>query len=106
MIASASPALSSQSMADLLCTIIILCRGKQASGRPYWAYMCIKPSMARAFKEAREKGSFELGQFGSVIEWGEGNDVPADVQERMARDYGVSHDYEDQLARAIESLPH
>lgn len=98
------PPLSSQSMADLLCTIVLLCRGKDMYGRSFWAYMCVKPSMADSFKKARESGAFNLGDHGTIIEAGEGDIVPDEVRERMARDYGVRDDYEDELLRAIDSL--
>ena len=95
------PPLSAQAMADLLCTLLVCCRGKRANGRPYCAYLCIKPSMAASFKEAREKGSFSLEDYGTILEWGEGEDVPADVQARMAQEYGATEDQERQIARAI-----
>ena len=98
------PPLSAQSMADFLCTIVLMCRGKDKYDRNFWAYMCIKPSMAEAFKKARDGGYFNLGDFGTILEAGEGTDAPADVKARMERDYGVRHDYEEQLLRAIEAV--
>jgi hypothetical protein len=96
------PPLSPQSMADLLCTIIVLCHATHRDRKPFWAYLCIKPSMAKAFKEARDKGNFNLEDFGTIIEWGDGNEVPSAVKQRMERDYGVNHNYESQLLAAIE----
>lgn len=98
------PPLSSQSMADLLCTIVLLVRGMGAGNQPFWAYMCIKPSMARAFKEARDKGVFNLEDYGTVLESGDGADVPADVRSRMEKNYGVNHRYEDELMAAVDTL--
>ena len=91
-------------MADLLCTIMLLCHAKHADGRPFWAYMCIKPSMAKAFKDARDRGKFHLEDYGSIIESGEGCDVPSAIRQRMEREYGVRHDYESQLLKAIDTL--
>ena len=98
------PPLSTQSMADLLCTLVLLCRGKDMYSRPFWAYMCIKPSMAESFRKARDEGNFNLGDYGTIIEAGEGNIVPQDVKDRMSRDYGVQEDYEDQLMRIVETI--
>jgi hypothetical protein len=95
------PPISTQAMADLLSTIVLLCRGKDAYDRDFWAYMCIKPSMAESFKEAQKRGNMCIGDFGTIIEAGEGTDAPAEVQQRMQRDYGVRHDYEEQLMSAI-----
>lgn len=91
-------------MADLLCTLMVLCRGVNDKGKPFWAYMCIKPSMAKAFKEARERGNVDLEDYGTVLETGEGTDVPPDVRGRMERDYGANHDFERMLMEAIYAL--
>jgi hypothetical protein len=95
---------SQNAMADLLCTIMVLCRGCDNRGKPCWAYMCIKPSMAKSFKEAREKGAFNLEEYGSVIEHGEGSEPPEDVKKIMERDYGMNHNYEDDLLRVVEEI--
>lgn len=58
--------------------------------------------MAQAFMEARAKGGFNLEEYGTVIEWGEGEDAPLDVKTRMQRDYGANHNYEADLLAAIE----
>lgn len=103
MVQITPPPLSSNSMADLLCTIMILCRG-MSNGKPAWAYMCIKPSMAKAFKDARDKGPFELEDYGSVIETGEGVEPPDETKLRMEREYGMNHHYEDDLLRAVDAI--
>lgn len=95
------PPLSTQSMADLLCTIMLLCRGMGTDGKPFWAYMCIKPSMAQAFKDAREKGRFNLEDYGTILEVGSGDEVPPEVRNRMERDYGVNHGFEDALLAGL-----
>jgi hypothetical protein len=107
MIQLSPPPLSHTAMADLLCTIMILVRGEY-NGKPAWAYMCIKPSMARAFSEARAKGAFDIEEFGSVIESGDGHEPPADVKQRMEREYAMNHRFEDDLlaAAAARKLPH
>ena len=96
------PPLSSQSVADLLCTIVLLCRGKDHYKRDFWAYMCIKPSMAESFKQACDTGRMSLSEYGTIIEAGEGTEVPSDIEERMRTEYGVRHDYEEQLLKAID----
>ncbi len=96
------PPLSPQSMADLLCTIVVLCYGRDRYKRDFWAYLCIKPSMAESFKKARESGSMNLVDFGTILEAGEGTEVPEDIRKTMEHTYGVRHDYEEQLLKAIE----
>lgn len=98
------PPISQNAMADLLCTIMILCRGRGADGNSCWAYMCIKPSMARSFKEARDKGAFDIEDYGTVIEEGLGAEPSTEVKRRMEREYGMNHNYEDDLLRAVDSI--
>lgn len=89
--AAEMPPLSQQSVADLLCTIIVLCKGQDADGKPIWAYVCMKPSMVSAFKYARERGGFDVADYGTVLESGEGAEPPSSIRIRMERDYGVNH---------------
>jgi len=95
------PPISPQAMADLLSTIILLCRGTDQNAHDFWAYICIKPSMVESFKQARDSGSMLLGEYGTIIESGLGCDVPLDVQERMKQEYGVEPDYQEKLLKAI-----
>ncbi len=81
----------------------MLCRGKTETGKAFWAYMCIKPSMAKAFRDACQE-TFNLEDYGTIIEYGEGEIVPEQVQNRMERYYGVDHHYEATLSAAIEKL--
>ncbi len=73
-------------------------------GKPCWAYMCVKPSMAKSFKEARDKGAFDIEQYGSVIEYGYGSEPPEEVKKRMEVEYGMNHHYEDDLLQAVEEI--
>ncbi|MEZ5690726.1 MAG: hypothetical protein R3D71_03545 [Rickettsiales bacterium] len=98
------PPISQNAMADLLCTIMILCRGNSSDGKPCWAYMCIKPSMAKSFKEARDKGNLNLEEFGTIIEHGDGQEPSEEVKHRMETEYGMNHNYENDLLRAIENI--
>ena len=97
--------LNQQSVSDLLCTIMMLCHAEHPDGSPFWAYLCIRPSMAKAFADARDSGApMDLADYGTIIECGEGATVPADIQNRMARDFGARDDYEEQLVSAVEAL--
>jgi hypothetical protein len=104
MIEITPPPLSTQSMADLMCTVVVLCRGENEYGHKFWAYLGIKPSMAKAFHDACEQGRFNLEEYGTVIEYGEGNYVPAPVRKRMERYYGVDHEFEHHLRETLEAL--
>lgn len=99
-----SPTRDPQPIADLLSTIMVLCQGKNDDGKPVWAYVCVRPSMAKAFHDARQSGGFNLADYSTIIESGEGETVPAHVQNMMERDYGARHDYEQLLLNAIEQI--
>lgn len=91
-----------ESMADLVCTIMLLCQGKRKNGHSYWAYVCIKPSRAKAFADARANGTLNLEDYGSIIEWGEGEDPPKEVRDRMRQQFGMRDDFEEELLKAID----
>ena len=96
-----SSPLSPEALADLMCTLMILCRGTDAQGKSIWAYLCIKPSMAASFKEARERGNIDISEYGTIIEAGDGAEPPADIRIKMERDYGVNHGFENELLAAV-----
>lgn len=89
---------------DLLSVIIMLCQGENEHGQPFWAYLCISPTMAKAFDDARKSGQFNLAEYGTIIESGEGETVPDTIKTRMQNDYGVRDDYEQQLSHAIDRI--
>ncbi len=100
---SSSTSLSAEAMNDLLCTIMMLCRGTDQDGDPFWAYVCVKPSRAKDFKEAQDRGNFQLEEYCTIMEAGGGYDVPPEVMERMERDYGVNHNFENDLIKTIDA---
>lgn len=104
MIRITPPPLSSQSMADLFCTITILCRGQDDNGMPFWAYMCVKPSMVASFRAALDGGEVHLEDFGTIIESGYGAYVPSEIAYRMEHDYGINHNYEDELLHVVQQV--
>lgn len=93
-----------QSTPQPIHSIMILSRGKLVGGKPFWAYVCLKSNMAKAYAEARQRGNFDLEDYGTIIEWGEGENPPEEVQGRMKNNYGMCADYEQQLLRAIQQF--
>lgn len=89
-------------MADVIYTIMVLCRGTRENDNPFWAYMAIRPSDALEFKRARDSGTLNLEDFGTIIDWGEGEDPPEEVKTHMRTTYGMRDDYEDLLLQAID----
>lgn len=91
-------------MADLICTIMVLIKGRLDDVQPFWAYMCIKPSDAHRFHEARSRGALNLEEYGTVVEWGHGDHPPQDVIAQMQRQYGMREDFEQKLLDAMENI--
>jgi len=96
--------ISNQALADLLCTIMVLCKGFDDRKQPIWAYLCIKPSMAQSFKQARERGGFDVSEYGTVLESGNGLEPPAEIKTKMERDYGMNHNFEAELLERVAAL--
>ena len=80
---------------DALADIILLCRGKRENGNPFWAYLSLKPSKAKGFKEAQQRGNFYLEDYGTIIMWGEGSDVPENIKKDMAEKYKTGNNNSD-----------
>ena len=104
MTTSFAPSESQDSFADLLSTIIIAVKGSLAEGGRYWAYLAIKPSMVASFKEAQASGRFNLEEYGTILEWGKGDEPPEDVVERMQTNYAVDSEYEKKLLERLGEL--
>lgn len=80
---------------------VVLCQGVRADGDPYWAYLQLSPLKVKLFKKAQESGSFQLEEYGEIIEWGVGEQVPSDIMQRMERDHHVNHDFEKELRQSL-----
>ncbi len=95
---------SRDSFADMVCSFVILARGRNAENRPCWSYIALKPSMALSFKDACSRGNVSLEEYGTVIEEGIGENPPETIKTLMERDFGVRHELEDKLSVAIEQF--
>lgn len=80
--------------------MVILCEGYLSDGEPFWAYLQVAPTRARAFKEAQTRGVFNIEEYGEILEWGKGDRVPDDIRRRMEREHGVNHRMEADLLKA------
>lgn len=87
-------------LADLLCTVLVLCRG-EIDGQPGWAYVAIKPTAASAFREACEQGGVDLDEYGTILEAGTGEEPSQEIKDKMRERFGMRDDYEQILTEAI-----
>ena len=91
-------------LADLCATLMVLTQGTTQEGEAFWAYLCIKPSMAKSFAEARMRGGFMLEEYGTIIESGLGAAPPDNIRQKMQTQFGMRDDYEAILERVIEEM--
>lgn len=85
--------------------ITVLCQGARAGGEPFWAYVEMKPTRVKAFLDAQQNGqSFDLEDFGTIVKWGIGADVPDDIKEHMEREHGVNHNFQEDMLRKLKEI--
>ena len=77
--------------------VLVLVTGTLESGESQWAYASIPLTKYDAFKAAEAKGHYDLGEFGRIMEHGEGSEPPADIIQKMKDEHGADHKFEDEL---------
>ncbi len=95
---------SKDSFADLVCTFVILARGRTEEQLPCWSYVAIKPSQALSFKDACMRGAIQIEEYGTILEEGLGENPSDEIRQKMARNFGVRQDLEDNLRVNIEQF--
>ena len=80
--------------------IITLVEGSR-NGKPYFAYVAMKPSSFIAYKQDEKKGSVKLAEYGKIIEHGEGEPSSA-VKKKIEEEYAGSHEFEEQLQEMLK----
>jgi len=83
--------------------ILVLVQGTLADGSKHYAYASIPPSRYEAFKTAERAGNYDLAEFGKVLEHGPGT-PSAEVEQRMAAEYGANHRFEEELQNWMKQL--
>jgi tetratricopeptide (TPR) repeat protein len=86
---------------DLASTLYVLVQNGRAGEKPTWSYVAVKPSKAVAFADARKRKGFNPGELAVVLASGQGKEPPAEVREKMKRDYKMPSDHEDELRKVV-----
>ncbi|HEU5380287.1 MAG TPA: hypothetical protein VFV38_33095 [Ktedonobacteraceae bacterium] len=90
--------------ADSDSVVIVLDRGIAVDGRACWVYIAVRPSKYDAFMHAvkmRVHKNYE--DYGTVLRYGYGGEVPASVKEEMKHCYGCDDNYMDNLLKDVKS---
>lgn len=84
--------------------IIVLISGS-IDDKPSWAYVSVYPSKYEEFLEKQDGDEeYDLTEYGEVLKWGEGDTPsPAEIRE-MVEEYGITPDFEDQVAALQQEL--
>ena len=96
------PTQEALSEADRSAAIIAYTDGVTASGRPYYAYLAVKPSKYREFCERTEaRESIRLSDYGKIVVYGYETKPPPGVTKHMQDKYGFDEQYEARLKEEI-----
>lgn len=99
------PSADDLAKADQEVSIMVLVRGTLATSDPFWAYLAIPPSKYLPFKQAEAAGGYSMSDFGEVVEMDIGStEPPAEVKQKMERDYNVNHNFESDVRKKAEEL--
>ena len=67
--------------------IIMLCQGTTPQGKPYYAYLRMKPEQAEKLEAAEQGSEIKLNDYGEVLCFGYDKEPPEDIK----RKYASSH---------------
>ena len=88
--------------ADEKLAVYALTQGYTKDNVPFWAYLAIPPSKYVAFKTAEQDGNFTLSDYGEVLAMGIGYNPPNDIMEKMETEFGVNHNFEEEIITVAE----
>ena len=83
--------------------ILVLVKGRDGSGRAQYAYVSVPPEKYADFKEAEEKGNYNLAAFGEILLHAFGEAPDATIMQEMEQKYGANHRFEEDLQKLFET---
>ena len=86
---------------DGISGVLVLVKGRSASGEAQYAYVAIASEKYDAFLRAQAAGAYDLSKFGTILCYGSGLEPPIEVQTQMEEKYGASHTFQKQLTDAM-----
>jgi len=80
--------------------ILAYTSGKMQDGRPYYAYIAVRPSLYKKFRQlTAARQTIILRDYGEVLEAGFASSPPPEIVQKMKDQYGCDPDYEDNLVK-------
>ncbi len=84
--------------------VIVLDRGTDMEGRPYWAYIAVKPSKFEEFMRLTETGENKIfADYGTILKYGYDKEVPAHIKEEMKREHNCDENYMENLKKEVHA---
>lgn len=84
--------------------ILVLSSGYLEDDSPYYAYILMPPLKFLEYHNVKEKGGFNLEDFGKVVKWGNELGPSEEVKKDMRDKYNASENFEEDLAIAIKTI--
>jgi hypothetical protein len=98
------PQQTTDSFSDAATAMLLLVKGQLKGGGTYWAYIAIAAGMLSAFNSAKSNGRmFDLEEYGTILEWGSGENPPAQTHAQMQAMYGASNVEEAAIMQKMKS---
>lgn len=87
---------------DSIASIIAYSYGFMEDGRPYWAYVAVKPSLYQQFyAQSVARQSMVVGDYGTILAAGFESEPPAHIVQQMQDSYGCDPRYEEKLIAEV-----
>jgi hypothetical protein len=89
--------------ADKHSAILCLTDGVLEDGRPYYAYVAVKPSLYAEFhKLTNDRQPMIVGNYGEIIMAGYAPSPPPEVVREMNENYGFDDSYKEKLLKHVQ----
>jgi hypothetical protein len=82
--------ITKQEIAENIVTVLLV-RGEGPGGGSIYAYVAVRADRLDKFMDAQREDMFYPGDFGVIIEAGEG-EPSAEIRHKMTTEYGFQHD--------------
>lgn len=86
--------------------IYFLSQGSLETGERYWAYILVPLDKVEPYQMASRTGDMDLQEFGTILQWGVGEEPPAETKAEMEKIYALQHNFSEKLVEELRKTPH
>ncbi len=84
--------------------IVLITDAKDDDSNDIWIYASIPPSKYEEFLKAEALGAYNIYDFGSILEMGEGKTPPEEIIKKMEEEYGTNDQFEKIYKETVNTL--